>query len=205
MRGRRVGARAARRAVGALRRRRGRGEAGAGDHAQRLSRARPPEPCSFRRRSNNNAMVGYNTAVGTLAEIAVDASQRKGRAADAPHHSRMRQHAGAGTGVGPDPGRRPPRASALRCTNELPLYEDGPGNGTWNFNRYHLPRGSDVAVWTQTAEVLPPLSDSEPPKGMAEVVMIPIMAAIVNGIAHAIGHRFRTLPVTPDQILEVLA
>ena len=33
---------------------------------------------------------------------------------------------------------------------ELPLYEDGPGDGTWNFNRYHLPRGSDVAVWTQT-------------------------------------------------------
>ena len=54
------------------------------------------------------------------------------------------------------------------------------------------------------AEVLPPLSDSEPPKGMAEVVGIPIIAAIVNGIAHAIGHRFRELPVTPDQILKVL-
>src|SRR5260221_132924 len=87
----------------------------------------------------------------------------------------------------------------------LPLYEDGPGDGTWNFNRYHLPRGSDVAVWTQTAEVLPPLSDSEPPKGMAEVAGIPIMAAIVNGVAHAIGHRFRTLPITPERILEVLA
>ena len=93
----------------------------------------------------------------------------------------------------------------LALHEELPLYEDGPGDGTWNFNRYHLPRGSDVAVWAQTAEILPPLSDSEPPKGMAEVVMIPIIAAIVNGIAHAIGHRFRTLPVTPDQILEALA
>ena len=51
---------------------------------------------------------------------------------------------------------------------------------------------------------LAPLSDSEPPKGMAEVVSIPIMAAILNGIAHAIGHRFRSLPVTPDQILGVL-
>ena len=36
---------------------------------------------------------------------------------------------------------------------------------------------------------------------MAEVVTIPIIAAILNGIAHAIGHRFRSLPVTPDQIL----
>ena len=41
--------------------------------------------------------------------------------------------------------------------------------------------------------------------GMAEVVMIAIIPAIVNGIAHAIGHRFRTLPVTPERILEVLA
>ena len=29
---------------------------------------------------------------------------------------------------------------------ELPLYEDGPGNGTWNFNRYTLPRAKNVAV-----------------------------------------------------------
>src|SRR5262249_57484787 len=97
------------------------------------------------------------------------------------------------------------RGIGLALHEWLPLYEDGPGDGTWNFNRYHLPRGSDVAVWTQTAEVLPPLSDDEPPKGMAEVAGIPIMPAILNGIAHAIGHRFRTLPVTPDRILEVLA
>jgi CO/xanthine dehydrogenase Mo-binding subunit len=93
----------------------------------------------------------------------------------------------------------------LALHEELPLYEDGPGNGTWNFNRYHLPRGSDVAVWSQTTDILPPLSDSEPPKGMAEVVIIPIIAAVVNGLAHAIGHRFRVLPVTPEKILEALA
>ena len=65
-------------------------------------------------------------------------------------------------------------------------------------------RAADVAVWTQTADVLPPLSEDEPPKGMAEAAGIPITAAIVNAIAHAIGHRFRTLPVTPDKILAVL-
>ena len=87
----------------------------------------------------------------------------------------------------------------------LPLYEDGPGNGTWNFNRYHVPRASDVAVWTQTGEVLPPLSETDPPKGIAEVVMIPVVGAIVNGIAHAIGHRFNDLPVRPQNIQEALA
>jgi len=152
---------------------------------------------------NSNAMVGYNTAAGTLVELVVDAAS--GKVTLLSHHTILEcgnmlvpelvsgQIQGAtATGIG------------LALHEWLPLYEDGPGDGTWNFNRYHLPRGSDVAVWAQTAEVLPPLSDDEPPKGMAEVAGIPIMPAIVNGIAHAIGHRFRTLPVTPDRILEVL-
>lgn len=87
----------------------------------------------------------------------------------------------------------------------LPLYEDGPGDGTWNWNRYELPTAKDVAVWSQTAEVLPPLSDSDPPKGMAEVVMIAVVPAIVNAITHAIGKRFYELPVTSDKIREALA
>jgi CO/xanthine dehydrogenase Mo-binding subunit len=153
---------------------------------------------------NNNAMVGSYTAVGQFAEIVVDAGS--GNVAVLTHHTILecgnmlvpelvssQIQGGAASGIG------------LALHEFLPLYEDGPGDGTWNFNRYHLPRGSDVAVWTQTAEVLPALSDSEPPKGMAEVVMIPIIAAIVNGIAHAIGHRFRTLPVLSDQILAALA
>jgi CO/xanthine dehydrogenase Mo-binding subunit len=148
-------------------------------------------------------MVGYNTAVGTLTELAVDATN--GKVALLAHHTILecgtmlvpplvsgQLQGGVATGIG------------LALHEGLPLYEDGPGNGTWNFNRYHLPRGGDVAVWGRTAQILPPLSDGEPPKGMAEVVAIPIMAAIVNGIAHAIGHRFRTLPVMPEQTLKAL-
>ena len=153
---------------------------------------------------NSNAMVGYNTAAGTLVELVVDPAS--GKVTLLTHHTILEcgnmlvpelvsgQIQGAtATGIG------------LALHEWLPLYEDGPGDGTWNFNRYHLPRGGDVAVWDQTAEVLPPLSENEPPKGMAEVAGIPIMAAIVNGVAHAIGHRFRTLPITPERILEVLA
>jgi CO/xanthine dehydrogenase Mo-binding subunit len=87
----------------------------------------------------------------------------------------------------------------------LPLYEDGPGNGTWNFNRYHLPRASEVAVWQQTGELLAPLSDTDPSKGMAEVVMIPIVPAIANAIHHATGQRFYDLPVTPEKIMEKMS
>ena len=151
----------------------------------------------------NNAMVGYNTCVGTLVEIAVDATS--GKVLVLNHHTILE----CGNMLVPElvSGQMQgclAMGIGLALHEEMPLYEDGPGNGTWNFNRYDLPRGSDVAVWKQTAEVLPPLSDSEPPKGMAEVVMIPIMAGIVNGIFHAIGHRFRTLPVTPERILKVL-
>ena len=51
---------------------------------------------------------------------------------------------------------------------ELPLYEDGPGNGTWNFNRYTLPRAKNVAVWNQTADYLAPLSETSPTRGLGE-------------------------------------
>jgi CO/xanthine dehydrogenase Mo-binding subunit len=150
-----------------------------------------------------DAMVSTYTITAALAELTVDAAT--GQVALLNHHNIVecgnllvpelvsgQIQGGAATGIG------------LALSEYLPLYEEGPGDGTWNFNRYVLPRGSDVAVWTQTADVLPPLSEDEPPKGMAEAAGIPITAAIVNAIAHAIGHRFRTLPVTPDKIVAVL-
>jgi len=150
-----------------------------------------------------NAMVSSYTVTAALAELLVDAGS--GQVALLKHHNIVE----CGNMLVPElvSGQIQGGAAGsigLALSEYLPLYEEGPGDGTWNFNRYHLPRGSDVAVWTQTADVLPPLSDAEPPKGMAEAAGIPLVAAIVNGIAHAIGHRFRTLPVTPDQILAVL-
>ncbi len=152
----------------------------------------------------NNAAVTYYTAVGTLVELAVH--EASGQVELLTHHSIMecgnqispqlvsgQLQGGLAMGIG----------HALH--EYLPLYEDGPGNGTWNFNRYQLPRAKDVAVWSQTGETLPPLSETDPPKGVAEVVMIPVVGAIVNGIAHARGHRFTDLPVTPQNIQEVLA
>jgi len=45
-------------------------------------------------------------------------------------------------------------------------------------------------------EVLPPVEPNEPPKGMAEIVMIPVIPALLNAIFDATGHRFQSLPVT---------
>jgi len=53
-------------------------------------------------------------------------------------------------------------------------------------------------------EVLPPLKPDDPPKGMAEVVMIPVIPAILNAIYDATGHRFQSLPVTQAMLKGVL-
>ena len=78
----------------------------------------------------------------------------------------------------------------------LPLYEDGPGNGKWNLGQYVVARGSDLPLHDLEVEVLPPVDANEKPKGMAEVVMIPIVAALLNAIFDATGHRFQSVPVT---------
>jgi CO/xanthine dehydrogenase Mo-binding subunit len=88
---------------------------------------------------------------------------------------------------------------------DLPLYEDGPGNGKWNLGQYVIARASDVPVGTLETEILPPLAAEPTPKGMAEVNMIPIVPAILNAIFDATGKRFDALPVTSAMIKGALA
>lgn len=178
--------------------------AGAGaptaDGYRMIARSRAHYPPTQR----NNAGVTYYAAIGTIAEVAVDTATGQVELLD--HHSILecgmpivpelvssQLQGGLAMGIG----------HALH--EFLPLYEDGPGDGSWNFNRYQLPRARDVAVWAQTGEILPPLSPSDAPKGMAEVVMIAVVPAIANAVTHAIGHRFRELPITPDKIQAALA
>lgn len=87
----------------------------------------------------------------------------------------------------------------------LPLYEGGPGQGDWNFNRYRLPHAKDVAVWKQTVNYLPVIEQENFPKGIAEVVQNPTVPAIANAVANATGHWMRDLPITPEKIKEVLS
>lgn len=151
----------------------------------------------------NNAGVTYYSANAAIVEVAVHPAS--GKVDILAHHSIME----CGTPIVPQlvscqlqGGLAMGIGHALH--EFLPLYEDGPGNGTWNFNRYRLPLATDVAVWNQTADILPPLSDTDPSKGIAEVAMIPIVGAIVNALAHATGHRFTDLPVTPEKLRAAL-
>jgi CO/xanthine dehydrogenase Mo-binding subunit len=87
----------------------------------------------------------------------------------------------------------------------LPPYESGPGNGQWNLGQYIIARGSDLPLGDLEVEMLPPVDAKEPPKGIAEVVMIPVVAALLNAIFDATGHRFRSLPVTQHLLKGVLS
>jgi CO/xanthine dehydrogenase Mo-binding subunit len=84
----------------------------------------------------------------------------------------------------------------------LPLYEDGPGNGTWNLGHYLVTRGSDLPLQDLEIEILPPVHASERPKGIAEVVMIPVVPALLNAIFDATGRRFQSLPATQAMLKE---
>jgi CO/xanthine dehydrogenase Mo-binding subunit len=87
----------------------------------------------------------------------------------------------------------------------LPLYEDGPGNGKWNLGQYLVARGSDLPLHDLQIEILPPIDANERPKGMGEVVMIPVVPALLNAIFDATGRRFQSLPVTRAMLKDALA
>jgi CO/xanthine dehydrogenase Mo-binding subunit len=86
----------------------------------------------------------------------------------------------------------------------LPPFESGPGNGQWNLGDYVIARGSDLPLRALEIEILPPLNAEEAPKGIGEVVMIPVVPALLNAIFDATGRRFRSLPITDDMLKQVL-
>ena len=87
----------------------------------------------------------------------------------------------------------------------MPPFEDGPGNGQWNLGDYLVARGSDLPLHDLEIELLPPVDANEAPKGMAEVVMIPVAPALLNAIFDATGKRFQSLPVTEEMLKGALS
>ena len=143
--------------------------------------------------------VGYTSASGSVVAVEIDRASGAvailnavsvlecGRAL-VPEQVRGQAEGGFAMGVG------------YALYEYLPLYEGGPGDGTWNLDRYRVPRASDLPVWGLEVDVLPPLGPTDVPKGIAELVSIPAAPAILNAIADAIGKRFYALPVTAEKI-----
>ena len=156
---------------------------------------------SYPKTSLNRAMVTYLAPCATLVELSI--SQGSGEVEILNTHTWLdagtviveklvegQIQGGLTMGVG----------HALY--ESLPQGQDGAGNGTWNFNRYNVPLAKNIGVWNMNYTILPALGKTDPAKGIAEVVMIPVVSSIVEGINHAIDKRFYHLPVTPEDIMK---
>jgi CO/xanthine dehydrogenase Mo-binding subunit len=84
-----------------------------------------------------------------------------------------------------------------------PNTAEGPGNGTWNLNKYAIARSTDIP--RQELVILPPAPGETTARGIAEAVMCPIGPSILNALAMATGgQRYTRLPVTAHHVLESL-
>jgi xanthine dehydrogenase YagR molybdenum-binding subunit len=67
---------------------------------------------------------------------------------------------------------------------------------------YHVPVNADVhEVETNFVEEDDKIVNPLGVKGMGELGMVGIPAAIANAVFHATGKRIRDLPITPDKLL----
>ncbi|ANW00524.1 xanthine dehydrogenase family protein molybdopterin-binding subunit [Bradyrhizobium icense] len=154
--------------------------------------------------ANNRIGTTYTSMCGTLVRVEIERATSALRIAKAysvfecgkalvPEVVMGQAQGGFAMGVG------------YALLETLPPLEGGPGNGRWNLGQYLVARGSDLPLHNLEIEMLPPLTPDEPPKGMAEVVMIPVVPAILNAIFDATGRRFQSLPVTTSLLKGVLA
>ncbi|MBB1381457.1 molybdopterin-dependent oxidoreductase, partial [Shewanella sp. SR41-2] len=159
---------------------------------------------SYPKAELNNAMVTYYAPCATLVEVAVN--EGNGEVSLLSSHTWLEAgkvivnelvegqiQGGLAMGIG----------HALH--EELPPFEAGAGNGTWNINRYKVPLARHVGVWSQQHTILPQLSETDPSRGIAEVVMIPVVSALVEAVYQATAVRFYELPMTAKKIKEAMA
>jgi xanthine dehydrogenase YagR molybdenum-binding subunit len=71
-----------------------------------------------------------------------------------------------------------------------------------NLQHYHVPVNADIhAIETLFVEEDDTVVNPLGVKGMGELGMVGIPAAIANAVFHATGRRIRELPITPDKLL----
>jgi CO/xanthine dehydrogenase Mo-binding subunit len=171
-----------------------------GGKFERLTRSNVKFPPTV----NNRIGVAFTSLCGTVVRIEIERATGALRIARAysvlecgqtlvPEVVRGQAQGGFAMGVG------------YALLETLPPFEGGPGNGQWNLDRYLIARGSNLPLHDLEIEMLPPVIPDEPPKGMAEVVMIPVVSALLNAIHDATGRRFTSLPVTQTILKGVLS
>jgi xanthine dehydrogenase YagR molybdenum-binding subunit len=68
---------------------------------------------------------------------------------------------------------------------------------------YHIPVNADIPdIQVEFIDEHDPYINAMGVKGIGEISMVGVAAAVANAVFHATGKRIRSLPMTPDKILE---
>lgn len=71
---------------------------------------------------------------------------------------------------------------------------------------YHIPVSADIPDMTvEFIDEHDPYINAMGVKGIGEISMVGVAAAVANAVFHATGKRVRDLPITPDKILATKA
>jgi CO/xanthine dehydrogenase Mo-binding subunit len=73
-----------------------------------------------------------------------------------------------------------------------------------SFLDYKMPRTLDIPEITSIIVEAPHREGPWGAKGIGEMTVVPMAAAIANAIDDAVGVRIKDLPITPDKILRAL-
>ena len=76
---------------------------------------------------------------------------------------------------------------------------DNPG-----FLDYRMPVCSDLPMIDTVLVEVPNPKHPQGVKGVGEVPLVPVMAAVANAIHNALGKRFYSLPMSPPRVLAAL-
>ena len=71
-----------------------------------------------------------------------------------------------------------------------------------NLGEYHVPVNADIpAIEPYFIEGIDPHVNPVGTKGIGEISITGVAAAVANAVYHATGKRVRDLPITPDKLL----
>ena len=134
--------------------------------------------------------VEVDTELGIVRVIRYTAVQDVGRAIH-PGYVEGQIQGGVAQGIG-------------WALNEEYIYNkagkvDNPG-----FLDYRMPVCSDLPMLDTVMVEVPNPKHPQGVKGVGEVPLVPVMAAVANAIHNALGKRFYSLPMSPPEVLEVL-
>jgi xanthine dehydrogenase YagR molybdenum-binding subunit len=70
---------------------------------------------------------------------------------------------------------------------------------------YHIPVNADIPdMRVEFVDEHDPYVNAMGVKGIGEISIVGVTAAVANAVFHATGRRLRSLPMTPDKVLEAL-